>query len=92
MKKFVKKVVTTVLLSAIVVTSSSPALASGLPGKIHENIETKHISSGVVHEHIERFTTSGWWNINVIRVDLTNPYTKIQGMIDSNGLSSRSSV
>lgn len=92
MNKFIRKTVTSVLLSAILVASSSPVMASGLPSIIHERNESKHISSGVIHEHIERFTTSGWWNINVIRVDLTNPYTKIQGMIDSNGLSSRNTV
>ncbi len=92
MNKFIRKTVASVLLSAILVTSSAPVIASGLPSIIHERNESKHISSGVIHEHIERFTTSGWWNINVIRVDLTNPYTKIQGMIDSNGLSNRNSV
>lgn len=92
MKKFVKRAVTTVLVSAIIITANVPALASSLPGKIHETKEIKHISSGVTHEHIERFTTSGWWNINVIRVDLNNPYTKVQGMINPNGLSNRTSV
>ncbi len=87
-KKFLKKVVVIGLTALLSINFSQTAKAQIL----HENKETKHISSGVVHENIQRMTTSGWRNINVVRVDLTNPYANVRGIMNPSGLSYRDTV
>lgn len=47
------------------------------------------LSTGVTHESIERYTSIGWMNINVIRADLTDKYTKIEPIKSENGVSNR---
>lgn len=47
------------------------------------------LSSGITYEKIERYTSLGWMNINVIRADLTDNYTKVQPVNNNNGLSNR---
>ena len=41
----------------------------------------------VFYMKILKFTSSGWWHINAIRVDLTNEYAEIGGLFSSKGLS-----
>jgi hypothetical protein len=72
--------------------SVSEAANIQLPEKIHETIDESQISPGVVHENHQRFTTSGWWNINVLRVDLTDKYTSVGSLFNPAGLSSRDSI
>ena len=54
---------------------SSPA-----PEIIHESSTSYTLTSGATYENIRRFTTEGWLNINVIRIDMTNPYIKLDAM------------
>lgn len=94
MRQKFKKIFLT-FLSAAVVFSSSPALGKitvNMPQTIHSGHEENVLSSGVSHENIRRFTTSGWHNINVIRIDLTNPYVNIQGMFNQEGIPKKDSV
>lgn len=96
MKKTIKKTLISVLAAATIFTSTTPSLAKAItvnmPYSIHETKESTNISSGVVHEKIMRFTTAGWWNINVLRINLTDPYTDIQGLISQKGITGRDKV
>lgn len=44
---------------------------------IYEDIKSTQISTGVTHEEIRKFTDKGWFNINVMRIDLDDPYTNV---------------
>lgn len=83
-------------LSAAVIFSSAPALGEkitvNMPHTIYSGQEEIILSSGVTHESIKRFTTSGWYNINVVRVDLTNPYVDIKGLFNQEGIPKKDSV
>lgn len=96
MKKTVKKVILSVVVGASLLVYTSPALAAkitvNMPYSIYESRESQHLSSGVVHEKILKFTTAGWWNINVIRIDLKDEYTELKGLINPNGIPSRDKV
>ncbi|WP_416198715.1 MAG: NAGPA domain-containing protein [Sporanaerobacter sp.] len=59
---------------------------------IYETTNAEDLSSGVVHENVLKFTNKGWWNINVLRVNLEDEYTEIKGLFSSKGISSREKV
>jgi len=96
MRKNFKKVFVSLLAATTVFTSTAPVLANkitvNMPYTIYQNIEKNNISAGVVHEKIMKFTTSGWWNINVLRINLLNPYTELKGLVNPNGLPNRDKV
>lgn len=96
MKRTVKKVLLSVVVGATLLVYTYPAHAAkitvNMPYSIYESKESQHLSSGVVHEKILKFTTAGWWNINVVRVDLTDEYTELKGLINPNGIPSRDKV
>ena len=53
--------------------------------------ETK-LSSGITYENIEKFTSQGWMNINVIRANLNDQYTKIAPVTSEKGVSNREAL
>ncbi len=63
-----------------------------MPYIIHETKESEYLGSGILYENIKKFTSKGWWNINLVRVDLTDEYAEIKGLMSSNGISNRNSV
>lgn len=96
MRKKLKKAFISFLAATTIFTSTGPVLAAkitvNMPYYIYETKEKKNISSGVVHEKIMRFTTAGWWNINVLRINLLDPHTEIKGLINPNGIPNRDKV
>lgn len=56
---------------------------------IHEDTANYDITRGVYRQNIKRFTSSGWYNINVIRADLTDPYVKVDTLFNKDGISIR---
>lgn len=97
MNKFIKKFAICLVALAIILSSSflpfaEVSNAQSLPYLIHEYKDSEHISSGVVHEHVQKFTAKGWWNINVLRVDLQDEYTEVKGLFSSKGISNRDKV
>ncbi len=51
--------------------------------------EQTRLSTGITYEKIERYTSAGWMNINVIRTDLTDEYTEIKPITAENGVGTR---
>lgn len=98
MNKYIKKFIVSLLAIGIILSGSSflPFIqvsnAQNLPFQIHESITTEYLSSGVVHENVKKFRSNGWWNINVLRVDLEDEYTEIKGLFSSKGISNRDKV
>ncbi|NJD01362.1 MAG: phosphodiester glycosidase family protein [Ruminiclostridium sp.] len=56
-------------------------LGAGVSGEdtniIYQTSTKQTITQGVTSENIVRFTTNGWLNINVMTVDLSNKYIKV---------------
>ena len=84
MNKFVKKVL--VGFAAITVSITYFGSAFAAPTLLHQDKKTTVLSSGVVHESIKQFHADGWWNINVLRVNLDDEYTKIDTVYNEKGI------
>lgn len=95
MKNSIKKLFIFLLVLSAIITSNAPSLtvnAANMPYVIHETKDSNYLASGVLYENVRKFTSKGWWNINVVRVDLTNEYAEIGGLFGQNGLSNRETV
>ncbi|MEW8972561.1 MAG: phosphodiester glycosidase family protein [Tissierellaceae bacterium] len=96
MKKTVKKVFLTIVAATTIMTTITPVYANkitvNMPYSIYETKDIQKLSSGVTYENIKRFTVSGWWNINVLRVDLSDEYTELKGLFNENGIPNRDRV
>lgn len=44
------------------------------------------VASGVTYKNLKRLTTDGWLNINVLKIDLTDKYVKMDILTSGNGL------
>lgn len=73
-------------LAAGMLTFYPLSAAKAQPGLIYEKTSKEQVTSGVFHESIKRFTSEGWLNINVMRIDLTNPYIKLDTLINQASL------
>ncbi|HEX2947395.1 MAG TPA: phosphodiester glycosidase family protein [Clostridia bacterium] len=60
--------------------SDSYAASSGV---IHEERNTQTVTQGVTLENIIRFTTDGWYNFQVLKVDLSNPYISVDTLTNT---------
>lgn len=76
---------------SLVLLFTSTALGSDLYTVYDLSNETR-LSSGITYENIEKFTSQGWMNINVIRADLTDQYTKVAPVTSEKGVSNRASL
>lgn len=81
-----------ILLLAVFIFTGSQSFAVKLPYTIRENIKRDTLAPGVEYENIKRFTSAGWWNINLVRVDMTNENNEIKGLISDKGVSHRETV
>ncbi len=59
---------------------------------INDETKSEVLADGVKHTSIARFTTSGWLDINVVEVDLSNKNTDIDVLYGSEGLAKTSVV
>lgn len=95
MRQKLNKVLLT-FLAAGMIFSTSPTMAKkitvNMPKTLHSGVEKNILSSGVSHENIKRFTSAGWYNINVIRADLTNEYVDIKGLFNKEGIPNKDTV
>lgn len=56
---------------------------------VYDLSEETRLSTGITYENIEKYTSSGWMNINVIHADLTDEYTEVEPIKNENGVSNR---
>jgi len=95
LKRWIRKLSLLALIVATLLVSTAPSLvgnAVNLPHEIYRTSSSEYLGSGILYENIKRFTADGWWNINVVRVDLTDEYAEIGGLFSSQGLSKRDTV
>lgn len=83
---FIKKIAA--FSAALAIILSSYAYGSSLY-TVYDMSEQTRLSTGITYERIERYTSAGWMNINVIRADLTDKYTEIEPITNENGVSNR---
>jgi len=79
-----KKTIVLFLVSVMLLLPLSTVLASS--NVIYETSNKQAVTSGVTLENIVRFTTDGWLNINVLRIDLANEYIKVDTLTDENSI------
>jgi exopolysaccharide biosynthesis protein len=91
MNKYIRKILTLVLVLAILLVSFSTSVFA-IPQVINITVEKQTITSGVVLEKYNRYTTSGWIKSDVLRVDLSNENVKVDSLINKNSVSDVSSV
>lgn len=89
--KFSKFLIYLLVVSAVI-GSSIPSFAAKSPYVLHDTVESQYLGSGIVHENIRRFTSQGWHNINVLRVDLNDEYAEVKGLVSGKGVSDRQAV
>jgi len=78
------KVLAACLLAAFLLlpcTAADTYAASS--GVIHEERSTQTVTQGVTLENIMRFTTDGWYNFQVLKVDLSNPYISVDTLTNT---------
>ena len=96
MKTKFKKIFISTLAASTIMTSTYTAFANkitvNMPHEIYSTKIEEHLASGVSYENIRKFTALGWWNINVIRIDLKNGYTELKGLFNPDGVSKRDTV
>jgi len=79
-KRFLAAFLTLVTLLLI---PFSVAYAAPVGTLIKSFSEAQEVSAGVVHESVRQFTSEGWLSINILKVDLTNPYVKLKAMTNT---------
>ena len=90
LNRFIKKII--VGFSCITITVSSFGATFAMPTLLHEDKNVKYLSSGVTHEHIKQFHADGWWNINVLRVDLQDEYTTVDTIFNKKGIAGTETI
>ncbi|HBD65146.1 MAG TPA: exopolysaccharide biosynthesis protein, partial [Clostridiales bacterium] len=84
---FIKKIA--VFSAALAILLSSSAYGSSFY-TVYDLAEQTRLSTGITYERIERYTSAGWMNINVVRANLTDKYTEVKPLTNENGVSVRS--
>ncbi len=87
-----KQKIISLLIIFFILTGYMSVYASTDEIIIHENIKTTIVTEGVIQKTIERFSTRGWLNINVLEVDLANPHLNIEILTDIRGISNMTNV
>lgn len=80
------------VLSFIPDSTVLAAQQNGLPETIYQWSDSQILTSGAIHENIVKFTSEGWFNINVIRVDAANPYVKLDAITNNESIQKLTSV
>lgn len=71
-----------ILIGSVVLFNTSFAYT-----KIYDMKSTETpVSSGVTYRNLKRLTTDGWLNINILKVDLSNKYVKLDMLTSEGGL------
>ena len=74
------------LFLALSLTLSPAGLSAALPPSLYTKIDSETITAGAVYERQVRFTTEGWLNINVLRIDLAHPNIRVDTLTDAGSL------
>ena len=85
-----------ILSCFLVLVFSIMAPGAGVWGEdtniIYQTSSKQTITQGVTNENIVKFTTNGWLNINVMTVDLSNQYIKVDALTNTGSTGQLSST
>lgn len=88
-----RKAITAAIISLIMaVTPFGMPYTAAQSNIINETSTKQTITQGVSLENIVRFTTNGWYNINIMRIDLSNQYIKVDTLTNPDSIGKRSST
>ncbi|HEY5586321.1 MAG TPA: phosphodiester glycosidase family protein [Ruminiclostridium sp.] len=91
MNKYIRRSLTLLLVLALLLVSFSTNVFAA-PQVINQTVEKQTVTSGVVLEKYNRFTTSGWIKIDVLKIDLLNEYVKVDSIVNKTSSSKLTSV
>lgn len=84
-----RKITALGLAAGLLVTGALPGFAGSY---LYEEKSSQPIGSGVEYQHLLKFGSSGWLNLNVVTMDLKNPNTKVDVVHSANGVSTRDTL
>ncbi|WP_053955319.1 phosphodiester glycosidase family protein [Inediibacterium massiliense] len=88
-----KKVIMSMGLACSIAFISIPSFSyANIANTVYEQKNESYIAKGIKHEQHLKFTNSGWVNINVIRVNLDEPYATLDLLFHQNGLGQKAKV
>ncbi len=90
MKKFIKKIIAVLIIGSITLTTSLANADNSFP--IYQSTKEEKIANSITHKHIQKFTSDGWLNINVLEVDITDEYTDVLPMFSKDGLPHKDTI
>ena len=85
---FIISVITLTSFNSIYAATTTTSKAS----IINETSSIQTITQGVTLQNVVRFRTDGWLNINILKVDLSNPYIKVDTLTSLMSVGKISSV
>ena len=88
MKNFSKKIIVFLLTISSLFLGYNQVSANS----IYDLVDSHSLADGVRYEKIQRLTKSGWLDINIVRIDMTNEDTSVKGLISNKGVSTRETV
>lgn len=91
MNKYIRKSLALIIVLAVISVTFNTAVFAA-PQVIDQTVEKQNITSGVALEKYTRFTTSGWINSNVLRVDLKNENVRVDSLVNKSPVSGIKSV
>ena len=81
-----KAIISAITSLIIAVSPFGAAGAAAQSNLINETTSKQTITQGVTLENIVRFTTNGWYNINIMRIDLSNEYIKVDTLTNPDSI------
>jgi len=90
--KCLAAVIAAALVFAPFTASQSYAADPTKVNLIYENVTTQNITRGVTLENVVRFTRDGWYNIHILRVDLSDEYISIDTLTNTESFSKRATT
>jgi len=81
-----KKIISLILILTLMVITYIHPVSGQSDQIIDEKINEKILARGVTLQNIRRFTTKGWLNINVVKVDLEDPEIDLDALFDPRGI------
>ncbi|WP_129598210.1 phosphodiester glycosidase family protein [Anaerophilus nitritogenes] len=82
-----KKVMMSMGLACSIAFINIPSFSyAHISNTVYEQKNESYIAKGIKHEQHLKFTDSGWVNVNVIRVNLDEPYATLDLLFHQNGL------
>jgi exopolysaccharide biosynthesis protein len=90
--KYIAVALSAVMLLTPFISSDVYAADPTAANVIHEERNTQTITRGVTLENLIRFTKDGWYNIHILKVDLTNEYISVDTLTDIESFSKRATA